>query len=223
VTTEHPGRPLRVVVVDDHPMFRSGLTALLEAIPDVEVVGQAGTGAQAEQVVASTLPDVVLMDLNLPDISGREVTARITAQYPQVAVLALTMLEDQATIVDTVRAGARGYLLKEATPDQIMHAVQAVANGQAVFGGPAATSALAAVGNSPRLPSKLQQLTEREREIADLLAQGLTNAAIAQRLHVSDKTVRNHVSNIFMKLGVRDRAAAVARARDAGLGQPPRV
>jgi DNA-binding NarL/FixJ family response regulator len=210
-----------VVVVDDHPMFRSGLTALLEAIPDVEVVGQAGTGAQAEQVVASTLPDVVLMDLNLPDISGREVTARITAQYPQVAVLALTMLEDQATIIDTIRAGARGYLLKEATPDQIMRAVQAVSNGQAVFGGPAATSVLAAVGNSPRLPSKLQQLTEREREVADLLAQGLTNAAIAQRLHVSDKTVRNHVSNIFMKLGVRDRAAAVARARDAGLGQPP--
>lgn len=219
MNADEPGQVLRVVVVDDHPMFRQGLVALLGAIDRVDVVGEAGTGEEAQKVVAEVVPDVVLMDLNLPGMSGTEATARITAQHPGVAVLALTMLEDQANIVDVIKAGARGYLLKEATPEEIVRALDAVANGQAVFGGAAATRVLAALAASERETQPLPELTDREREVLDLLARGLTNAAIAQRLHVSDMTVRNHVSNIFTKLGVNDRAAAVARARDVGLGE----
>jgi DNA-binding NarL/FixJ family response regulator len=219
MNADEPGQVLRVVVVDDHPMLRQGLVALLGAIDRVEVVGEAGTGEEAQGVVAEVVPDVVLMDLNLPGMSGTEATAGITAQHSGVAVLALTMLEDQANIVAAIRAGARGYLLKEATPEEIVRALDAVANGQAVFGGAAATRVLTALAADERETQPLPELTDREREVLGLLARGLTNAAIAQRLYVSDKTVRNHVSNIFTKLGVNERAAAVARARDVGLGE----
>ncbi|MDP8967870.1 MAG: response regulator transcription factor [Actinomycetota bacterium] len=222
MSTDAPPPMLRVVVVEDHPMFRAGLVALLGDLNTIEVVGQAATGEQAVEVVAAGQPDVVLMDLHLPGMDGIETTALITAQQPTVAVLALTMLEDADTIVAAVQAGARGYLLKEATPTEIVHAVTAVAAGQAVFGGIAATRALAALATAEPATRPLPQLTEREAEILDLMARGLTNAAISERLFLSDKTVRNHVSNIFTKLGVSDRAAAVAQARDVGLGRSRR-
>lgn len=202
-------------------MFRAGLVALLGDLDTIEVVGQAASGEQAVEVVAAVLPDVVLMDLHLPGMDGIETTALITAQQPAVAVLALTMLEDADTIVAAVQAGARGYLLKEATPTEIVQALRAVAAGQAVFGGIAATRALAALATAAAA-RPLPQLTEREAQILDLMARGLTNAAISERLFLSDKTVRNHVSNIFTKLGVSDRAAAVAQARDVGLGRSRR-
>lgn len=207
----------RVVVVEDHPMFRDGLVGLLDALDGVEVAGQAASGEEACEVVAAVEPDVVLMDLQLPGMTGIEATAAITRHQPGVAVLALTMLEDDESIHAAVQAGARGYLLKEATPDEIVRAIDAVVSGQVVFGGSAGRRVLTALATPERRPRMLPELTDREREVLALVAKGLTNASIAERLYLSDKTVRNHVSNIFTKLGVTDRAAAVARARDAGI------
>lgn len=211
---------IRVVVVEDHPMFRNGLVALLGELDGIEVVGEAATGEQAEEVVAALDPDVVLMDLHLPGMSGVEATSRITTRQPRVAVLVLTMLDDDSSLLGAMRAGARGYLLKEAAPQEIVRAVEAVAAGQAVFGGAAAARMLAALSAVTEGPRPLPMLTDREAEVLELMATGLTNTFIAERLYLSDKTVRNHVSNIFTKLGVSDRAAAVARARDVGLGGP---
>lgn len=216
------GEPVRVVVIEDHPMFRQGLVGLLDALDGIDVVGEAGTAEEGEELVSESVPDVVLMDLHLPGMSGTELTARITSRHPHVAVLALTMLEDDASIRETLRAGARGYLLKESTPADIVRAIEAVVRGQAVFGGLAANRALAALADDQHRRVPLPELSNREREVLDLIARGLTNTAIAHRLYLSDKTVRNHVSNILGKLGVNDRAAAVARARDAGLGESPR-
>lgn len=218
MTAEWTRPPIRVVVVEDHPLFRNGLVALLGDLEGFDVVGQAASGEEADELVAAADPDVVLMDLHLPGISGVETTARITARHPRVAVLALTMLKDDSTIIAAVQAGARGYLLKEATPDEIVRAVGGVAAGQVVFGGAAAARVLASLGERNRAVRGVPDLTDREAEVLGLMAQGLTNAAIAERLYLSDKTVRNHVSNIFTKLGVSDRAAAVARARDVGFG-----
>jgi DNA-binding NarL/FixJ family response regulator len=198
-------------------MFRDGLVALLDALDGVAVAGQAATGEEACEVVAVVQPDVVLMDLQLPGMSGIEATAALTASQPGVAVLALTMLEDDESIHAAVQAGARGYLLKEATPDEIVRAIDAVADGQVVFGGSAGRRVLSALAAPERRGRVLPELSDREREVLALVAKGLTNGSIAERLYLSEKTVRNHVSNIFTKLGVGDRAAAVARARDAGL------
>ncbi|GAA4951190.1 DNA-binding NarL/FixJ family response regulator [Nonomuraea thailandensis] len=208
----------RVVVVEDHPVFAEGLVALLTDLPGVEVAGVAATGEAAVELVARTLPDVVLMDLRLPGMDGVEATARITAVHPRVAVLALTMMSDDATVLAALRAGARGYLLKEATPAEIARSLEAVADGQVVFSAAAGSRVLDALASPHVRPRPLPELTDRELEVLGLLATGLTNTAIAQRLFLSEKTVRNHVTNIFAKLGVSDRAAAVARARDAGLG-----
>ncbi|GAA0401312.1 response regulator transcription factor [Microbispora corallina] len=209
---------IRVLVVEDHPVFAEGLVALFRDLPEVEVAGVASTGEDAVELAGQVAPDVVLMDLHLPGISGIEATSRITARHPGVAVLALTMLSDDETILAAVRAGARGYLLKEATPADIVRSLEAVASGQVVFGPATGSRVLAALSAPAVRPRPLPELTDREVEVLDLLAAGLTNHAIAQRLFLSEKTVRNHVSNIFAKLGVSDRAAAVARARDAGLG-----
>ncbi|GLW20638.1 response regulator [Microbispora triticiradicis] len=209
---------IRVMVVEDHPVFAEGLVALFRDLPEVEVAGVASTGEAAVDLVDQVAPDVVLMDLHLPGISGIEATSRITARHPGVAVLALTMLSDDASILAAVRAGARGYLLKEATPADIVRSLEAVASGQVVFGAATGSRVLAALTASAVRPRPLPELTEREVEVLDLVAVGLTNHAVARRLSLSEKTVRNHVSNIFAKLGVSDRAAAVARARDAGLG-----
>ena len=213
----------RVAVVDDHPMFREGLAALLDAMEETTVVGQAGDGAEALIMVAQTLPDVVLMDLHMPVLNGVEATRRITAEHPDVAVLVLTMLTDDESLFAALRAGARGYLLKESSRDDIFRAVEAVASGQAVLDpqvAPRVLGALAPNASAPD-PSAFPHLTEREREILDLIARGLTNPAIADRLTLSEKTVRNHVSNVFAKIHVTDRAGAVAHARDAGYGGGP--
>jgi DNA-binding NarL/FixJ family response regulator len=214
--------PRRVLVVDDHPLYREGLVTALSMLDGVDVVGEAGDGAQAVELAARLTPDVVVMDLNLPRLGGIEATRRITAELPGTAVLVLTMLEGDDALFAAMRAGARGYLLKGADRQEIARALETVANGEVVFSATLASRVLAWFargGGNSALP--FPELTEREREILDLVARGLTNGAIARRLVVSDKTVRNHVSNVFGKLHVADRAEAVARARDAGMGAGP--
>jgi DNA-binding NarL/FixJ family response regulator len=211
--------PMRVLVVDDHPLYREGLVTALSMLPEVQVVGEAGDGDQAVDRALEVAPDVVVMDLNLPGLGGIEATRRITTALPETAVLVLTMLDGDDALFAAMRAGARGYLLKGADRAEIARALQTVGSGEVVFSSALAARVLAWFargGRSAAVP--FPELTERELEVLDLVARGLTNAAIAQRLVVSDKTVRNHVSNVFAKLHVADRAEAVARARDAGLG-----
>ncbi|MBE3010931.1 response regulator transcription factor [Microbispora sp. NEAU-D428] len=212
---------MRVLIVDDHPMYREGLIAALSGRPDVTVVGEAGDGAAAVELAVRLTPDIVLMDLHMPVMNGVEATGRLRAELPGVAVVVLTMLESDESLAAAVRAGARGYLLKGAGRAEILRALEACGDGGAYFGPNAARALAGLVGAETRRPVAnpvLPELTEREVEILDLMARGLSNAAIASRLYVSDKTVRNYVSAVYGKLGVSDRAAAVARARDAGLG-----
>jgi DNA-binding NarL/FixJ family response regulator len=210
----------RVVVADDHPTFRRGLVALFDSLADVELVGEAADGEAACALVAQTLPDVVVMDLNMPGINGIEATRRIVSAHPSVAVLVLTMLDEDESVFAAMRAGARGYVVKGADTEDVMRALESVARGDAVFG-PAVASRVLSYLTRPltaRDPVLFPNLTDREREVLEMLARGKTNSEIARTLVVSPKTVRNHVSNIFAKLQVRDRRDAMARARDAGLG-----
>lgn len=211
---------LRVVVADDHPLYRDGLEALLDANPPTVVVAAVGTGSDAVTAAETLQPDVVVMDLQLPDMHGIEATRRITATSPHVAVLVLTMFEDDDSIFAAMRAGARGYLLKGASHDAIRRAVRAVAAGESIFSPGVATRLLEffAGRHIGRGQEAFPQLTPREVEVLGLLAAGHPNATIAGRLLLSEKTVRNHVSNIFTKLQVADRAEAIVRARRAGLG-----
>lgn len=209
---------IRVMVVEDHPVFAEGLVALLGDAPEIDVVGVASTGEAAVDLAGRVAPEVVLMDLHLPGISGVEATARILADRPETVVLALTMLSDDESVLAAIRAGARGYLLKESTGEDIVRSVRAVAAGQVVFGASTGERLLSVLATTAARPRPLPELTDREVEILDLVAVGLNNQAIARRLVLSEKTVRNHVSNIFAKLHVSDRSAAVVRARDAGLG-----
>ncbi|MGW0657864.1 response regulator [Streptodolium elevatio] len=216
--------PVGVLVVDDHPVFRAGMVAVLEDLDDLDVVGQAGDGAAALDEVARLAPDVVLMDLRMPGMGGLEATARIGTTHPATAVIVLTMDEDDDSVFAALRAGARGYLLKESDGDDIRRAILGVARGEAVFGPRIAQRVLAFFSASPahtRGAVPFPQLTDREREILDLLAHGLDNGAIARRLVLSEKTVRNRVSDVLAKLRARSRAEAVAIARDAGLGPTP--
>jgi DNA-binding NarL/FixJ family response regulator len=209
---------VRVVLADDHPMYRFGLRAVLDASPEVEVVGEAADGAELLALVARYVPDVVLTDLSMPTLSGTAAIDELTRRQPGVGVLVLTMHEDDVSLFAALRAGARGYLLKGADRDEIVRAVLAVAGGDVVYGGAVArrvVDSLTGVARSPVLP----ELTGREREVLELLAAGLPTGQIARRLALSDKTVRNHVSAVLTKLQVRDRAAAVVRAREAGLGR----
>jgi DNA-binding NarL/FixJ family response regulator len=212
--------PTRVVVADDHPTFRRGLAALLDSLDGVELVGEAADGAAAVSLVAQTLPDVVVMDLNMPGINGIEATRRIVAAHPSIAVLVLTMLEEDESVFAAMRAGARGYVVKGADTDDVLRALESVARGDAVFGPAVAARVLSYLTRplSARDPVLFPELTDREREVLELLARGKSNGDIARSLVVSAKTVRNHVSNVFAKLQVRDRADAIARARGAGLG-----
>lgn len=215
--------PLRVVVADDHPVFRQGLRALLGSVPDVEVVAEAATGEQAVEVAVSISPDVVLLDLHLPGIHGIEACRRIREEAPQVRVLVLTMFDDDSSVFAAVRAGAMGYLLKGADQEEILRAVRAVASGEAIFG-PAIAQRMMEYFSARSLDAPRQafpQLTDRERDVLSLLARGLDNATIARQLGLSAKTVRNHCSNIFAKLQVADRSQAIVRAREAGLGGSP--
>jgi DNA-binding NarL/FixJ family response regulator len=210
--------PLTVLIADDHPMFRFGVRARLSAEADFAIVGEAATGEEAVDLAVKLAPDVVLMDLNLPEMNGIEATRRIREIAPAVAVLVVTMFDDESVFA-AMRAGARGYLLKDADAEEMVRAIRAVAHGEAIFS-PAVAQRLQSYFASPppSVPTPVfPELTDREREVLALLAEGYTNQAIAQRLFLSPKTVRNYVSNIFSKLQVADRAEATLRARQAGL------
>ena len=214
-------RSLRVVVVDDHPTFRTGLRDVLEAA-GIEVVAAAADGREAVQVIKGHDElDVVVMDLLMPGMGGVSATREVLLTRPGLAVLVLTMSGADDTVAAALAAGARGYLLKDASAEEIVSAVRAVAAGQAVFGAAVADAVLRQF--SPRrAPLPFPTLSARESEVLELIAQGRDNTAIARILVIAPKTVRNHVSSVFSKLGVADRAQAVIVARDAGLGRGPR-
>ncbi|HKF85333.1 MAG TPA: response regulator transcription factor [Candidatus Limnocylindrales bacterium] len=214
------GERIRVLVADDHDSFRAGLRSLLATAPDIEVAGEAATGHEAIRLAATAQPDVVLMDVNMPGLAGIEATRMLVDDAPHVAVLVLTMHDDDETIFAAVRAGARGYLLKGATRPEILRAVRSVAAGDAIFG-PSVARRLMTYFAQPApagAERPFPELTEREHEILDLVARGRSNTEITGQLGLSPKTIRNHVSNVFAKLQVRDRAEAIVRAREAGLG-----
>jgi len=215
--------PLQVVIADDHPVFLNGLRALLSTDPDIQVVGEAVDGLQVVSLVEELQPDVVVMDLRMPELDGVAATRSITQDSPHVAVLVLTMFDDDDSVFAAMRAGARGYLLKGTNQGDIVRAVHLVGAGGAMFG-PLVAQRVIEFFARPRpagVALVFPQLTDREHEILELVAQGHANPAIARRLRISDKTVRNHLSNIFTKLAVADRAQAVIRAREAGLGTRP--
>ena len=212
---------IRVLIADDHPVFRGGLRTLLSALGESEVVGEASTGTEAVTAAEALQPDVVVMDLHMPELNGIEATRQIVAQSPHIGVLVLTMFEDDDSVFAAMRAGAKGYLLKGADQDDIVRAIAAVGSGEAIFGPDIAKRVIEYV-TVPRATHAAQafpELTEREREVLGLIADGRSNAAIASNLSLSPKTVRNHVSSIFTKLHVADRAQAIVRAREAGLGR----
>lgn len=211
---------VRVLIVDDHPLVREGLVAVLRSRGGFEVVGEAGDGEEALRLCTELLPDVVVMDLNLPGINGVQATQRLVASSPGTAVLVLTMFEDDDSVFAAILAGARGYLLKGASQDSVADAIESVARGEAVFGPRIADRVLASFTSRPAAVEPFPELTQRERQVLELLARGEPNATIAVQLGAAEKTVRNHVSNILTKLQVLDRAQAVIRARDAGYGTP---
>ncbi|MEU6377040.1 response regulator transcription factor [Streptomyces sp. NPDC046909] len=210
---------LRVLLCDDHPLFLDGIAAALSAAEDIEVVAAAATGEEGIRLAGELRPDLVVMDLGLPDMSGLDAIRRL----PGVPVLVLSMSEDDPTVLAALKAGARGYLAKLAGRSEILHAVRTVAAGGAVFSGGVADRLMAFLTRpaGPVAPCAFPELTGREREVLELLARGHDNHRIARSLFLSEKTVRNHVSHIFTKLSVRDRAEAVARARNARLGETP--
>ena len=223
--SEQVVREVRVAVVDDHPVFRLGLVALLDSLAGVRVVGEAADAAQAYAVVdgaagTDDAVDVVLMDLHLGEDSGIEATRELVRRHPDLKVLVVTMQEDDTSVAAALRAGAHGYLLKSSTPDALERGVRAVVHGEMILGPRVAERAMAVVlSGRTAVPAAFPELTEREREVLDLLARGCDNPTIARRLVLSPKTVRNHVSNVLAKIGAADRTDAVIRAREAGLGQ----
>lgn len=213
--------PLRILIADDHPTFRDGLRMLLDAAPDMTLVGEAATGEEAVALASSLQPDVILMDIQMPGVNGIEATRAILHASPHIGVLVVTMFEDDGSVFAAMRAGARGYLLKGAKYDEILRAIRAVGGGEAIFS-PAIAARLISYFAEVRPaapPRTFPELTDREREVLSLIAQGHRNAVIADRLYLSEKTVRNHVTNIRSKLQVADRAEAIIRARKAGLGR----
>lgn len=211
--------PTRILIADDHTLFRDGLRALLGSIPGTEVVGEAATGEEAVVQATALSPHVVLMDIQMPGMNGIEATWLVRQANPAVGVVVLTMFEDDDSVFAAMRAGARGYVLKGAGQAEMLRAIRAVASGEALFGPAIADRILAFFAAKPSTPPvPFPDLTNREREILNLIAAGHGNAEIANRLFLSPKTIRNHVSSIFGKLQVADRAQAIVRAREAGLG-----
>jgi DNA-binding NarL/FixJ family response regulator len=214
---------IRTLIVDDHALFREGLRALFATIEDIELVGEATTGQEAVDQVEELQPDVVLMDIDMPGMSGVEATRGILRKTPSAGIVMVTMLEDDASVFSAMRAGARGYVLKGAQPDELLGTIRAVAKGQALFGPAIAARMMRFFSEqSARFKASLPEetfpeLTPRELEVLELIAQGDKNREIAEKLVISDKTVRNHITNIFSKLQVADRAQAIIKARDAGL------
>ena len=212
---------IRVLIADDHPVFRGGLRTLLSSLGEAEVVGEAATGAEAVRASEELQPDVVVMDLHMPELNGIEATRQICAQSPHIGVLVLTMFEDDDSVFAAMRAGAKGYLLKGADQDDIVRAIAAVGRGEAIFGPDIAKRVIEyfTVPRASHAAQAFPELTAREREVLELVAQGHNNAWMARHFVLSQKTIRNHVSNIFTKLQVADRAQAIVRAREAGMGQ----
>jgi DNA-binding NarL/FixJ family response regulator len=216
---EHMGK-IRVLIADDHSLFRYGMRTMFSSDPQFEVIGEAATGEEVVTLSAELKPEIVLMDIQMPGLNGIEATRRIVRSNPGIGVVVVTMFEEDDSILAAMRAGARGYVLKGADADEVVKVVRAVAEGGAHFG-PDVARRLVGFFTNPR-PAPIEafpELTVREGEVLDLVARGLNNAEIADRLYVSQKTVRNHVSNVFLKLRVADRAQAIVRAREAGLGQ----
>lgn len=212
--------PIRVLIADDHPFYREGVRTMLNAEPDIEIAGEASSGEEAIAQAESLQPDVILMDLKMPGIQGIEATRQIMHSRPHIAVLVITMFEADETVFAAMRAGARGYLLKDADQDELLRAIKGVHRGEAIFSPAIARRLIHYFGALRPTAANLAfpELTEREREILELMAQGHNNPEIAKRLMLRTKTVQNNVSNIFNKLQVADRAQAIVRARDAGLG-----
>ncbi|MGK2947846.1 MAG: response regulator [Acidimicrobiales bacterium] len=210
---------IRILVVDDHPVFRMGMAALLDSIDGLHVAAQAASAPDAVAAADAHALDVVIMDLHLGDSSGVDATREIAARHPEVGVLVVTMLDDDDSVFASMRAGARGYLLKGADPSEVERAVRAVANGEILLGPSVAARAVAFLaGTRTGGATAFPELSDREREVLDQVARGLDNLSIARRLSLSPKTVRNHLSNILTKLQVADRAQAIVRAREAGMG-----
>jgi DNA-binding NarL/FixJ family response regulator len=221
ITNEATGESqLRILVADDHPVFLSGIRAVLDTMARVKVVGEVTTGVAAIEAARRLRPDLVLMDVNMPQVNGIEATQRILREHPRMGVVVLTMFDDDDTLLAAVRAGARGYLLKGAPAVEVALAVEAVSRGEAIFGSHVANRIMAHIIDplAKRLP--FPDLTDRERAVLELVADGRDNTSIARALGLSSKTVRNYMSRIFVKLQVADRAAAAVRARRAGIGCP---
>ncbi len=210
--------PIRLLIADDHTLFRSGLRALFAMIEGLALVGEAASGREAIDQAAALQPDVILMDIQMPDVNGIEATREIVRINPDCGIIMLTMFEDGDSVFAALRAGARGYVLKGADQDEMVQVIQAVAGGGAYFGADIAQKLSAFFSQIRPGSAAFPELTDREVEILDLIAQGLNNPEIARRLIISPKTVRNHVSNILNKLQVADRAAAIVKAREAGFG-----
>jgi len=215
---------VRVLIAEDHPLFREGMRGRLERVADITVVGEAASGEEAVELAGNLEPDVILMDIKMPGLNGIEATREILRSSPRggVGVLVLSMFEDDDSVFAAMRAGARGYLLKDSGGEGVVHAIRAVASGEAVFGAGVAERIMGffSAPRSSALPKRtFPELSEREEEVLSLVAKGKSNQQIARELFVSLKTVRNHVSNILLKLQVADRAQAVIRARDAGMGR----
>lgn len=210
---------LRILIVDDHPVFRFGLSSLIASLPDMTVVGEATSGESAIEETTKLKPDIILMDINMPGMNGIEATRHILKDHPETGILVITMFDDDS-VFNAMQAGARGYLLKGADPEETIRAIQAVASGEAIFSPKVAMRLITYFSKQqPKTPTAaFPELTQRESEVLELIARGLTNQAIAEELVLSQKTVRNHVSNIFSKLQVTDRAQAIIRARQAGMG-----
>lgn len=212
---------IRIIIADDHTLFRDGLKALFGSIPDVDVIGEADTGEAAIEKAASLQPDVMLMDIQMPDMNGIQATRNIVRTSPHIGIIIVTMFEDDDSVFSAMRAGARGYILKGADQEEMLRAIRAVANGEALFG-PSIATRLMNYFSAPIAEEVAQvfpELTDRERQVLELIATGYNNRKIARQLTISEKTVRNHVSNIFNKLQVADRAQAIIRARRAGMGE----
>jgi DNA-binding NarL/FixJ family response regulator len=210
---------IRILMADDHTLFRDGMRALFGTLPNTELVGEAANGNEAVTLAEELQPDVVLMDIQMPELNGVEATRQIVQTSPHIGVIIVTMFEDDDSLFAAMRAGARGYVLKGADQEEMLRAIRAVSRGEALFGPTIAARLTTFFNSSSSLSATaFPNLTDRERDVLNLLAQGLSNQEIARRLVISVKTVRNHVSNIFSKLQVVDRVQAIIRARDAGLG-----